>query len=312
MNTVAAVAIAGGLLLSTSAAAGAVDSGSTAGPLGAVLSGSAGGAPEIGGPTGTIPVNTPQLASVANFRDAAGDEGEGYVTEDGKHMRRGIFFRSNGLDKTSDADLAALAALGVADIYDLRGPTESTNPMVGGPDKVPAGAELKTLPIEFGDLVGLAGTITTPEAGRKFMEDANRSFVTDPAKRDQFGKLLTSLAHENGAQVFHCSSGKDRTGWTAMLLQEIAGLSDQTIRDDYLASNDRLKAVNEKTLAMISKMVSPESAAALAPVLAVDPSYLEAGLAQIKSDYGSVDAYLRDGLGLDDGTLAVLKTKLVV
>ncbi|WP_137876489.1 tyrosine-protein phosphatase [Rhodococcus sp. Q] len=54
---------------------------------------------------------------------------------------RGRYASSSGpTDWTiSVADVAALTALGVADIYDLRGRTESTNPMVGGPDWAPRG-----------------------------------------------------------------------------------------------------------------------------------------------------------------------------
>ena len=49
----------------------------------------------------------------------------------------------------------------------------------------------------------------------------------------------------------------------------------------------------------------------LEPALGVDASYLEAGLAQIASDYGTVDGYLTEGLGLTADTIALLKAKLV-
>lgn len=269
MKTFAAVMLTGGLLVGAPTSAGALDTGSL-GPLGALDTGSLDtgslGSGNQSGPS--------TLGSVSNFRDVAGNTDGGYVTADGGHLQRGVFFRSNGLDKASDADLQTLTSLGVADIYDLRGDSEISNPMVGGPDKIPAGAEYTHLPIEFGDLTSLAKTITTPEEGREFLRETNRSFVTDAAKRATFGQLLTSLATEDGAQLFHCSSGKDRTGWTAMLLQTIAGLPQQTIMDDYLLSNTYLEQSNKKTLGLIGLTLGQKAATNLAPVVAVEASYL--------------------------------------
>ncbi len=96
-----------------------------------------------------------------------------------------------------------------------------------------------------------------------------------------------------------------------MLLQSIAGVPAQTIMDDYLLSNTYLQATNEKILAQISQALSPQVATNLEPALGVDASYLEAGLAQIASDYGTVDGYLTEGLGLTPDTIALLKAKLV-
>ncbi|GAA4487278.1 tyrosine/lipid phosphatase LipA [Rhodococcus olei] len=310
MKTFAAALLTGGLLLTAPTAAGAVD----LGPLGALTGSLDSGSLDTGSLGPSTPPNpdaTPRLASVANFRDVAGNDGDGYATTDGHHLERGVFYRSNGLDKTSDADLQTLASLGVADVYDLRGDSEISNPMVGGTDKIPAGAVYKHLPIEFGDLTALAQTIHSPEEGREFLRDANRSFVTDAAKRATFGQLLTSIANEDGAQLFHCSSGKDRTGWTAMLLQTIAGVPQQTIFDDYLLSNSYLEQSNQKTLTMIGLALGQQAATNLAPVLGVETSFLQAGLDQITADYGTVDKYLSEGLGLDSATIAKLKGKLV-
>src|SRR3546814_17735239 len=86
-----------------------------------------------------------------------------------------------------------------------------------------------------------------------------------------------------------------------MVLQTIAGVPAQTIMDDYLLSNTYLQATNEKILAQISQALSPKVATNLEPALGVDASYMEAGLAQIASDYGTVDGYLTEGLGLKIG-----------
>ncbi len=306
MKTFTAVLLAGGLLLTAPTVAGALDTGPL-GPLGALDTGSLG--TESLGPE--ILADTPRLASVANFRDVAGNAGAGYTTPNGHHLNRGVIYRSDAPTKTSEADLATLTALGVADAYDMRGQSEITNPLIGGQDKLPADTVYKNVPIEFSNLIQLAQTITSPEQAAQFLVDTNKSFVTDAAKRTQFATVLTDIANNDGAQLFHCTSGKDRTGWTAMLLQSLAGLPKQTIMNDYLLSNTYLEETNQKILQQITGALGAQAAANLTPILGVDASYLQAGLDQITADYGTVGKYLSEGLDLDEATIAKLKAKLL-
>lgn len=55
----------------------------------------------------------------------------------------------------------------------------------------------------------------------------------------------------------------------------------------------------------------PAMAAIYEPLLGVDASYLQAGLDEISREYGSVDNYLKQGLGLSQETLYVLRGKMV-
>ncbi|WP_430334662.1 tyrosine-protein phosphatase [Rhodococcus sp. ACT016] len=312
-----ALLLAGGIFLSGNTIASALDLGSLGtGSLGSLETGSLGSL-ETGslGSLGTGSTETPldptaKLATITNFRDVAGNDGLGYANTSGRHLKRGVIYRSNALSSAGEADLATLSSLDVTHIYDLRGPTEIANPFVGGPDKLPAGADYKNIPIEFGDLVTLAQTIPSPEAGRQFMIDANRSFVTDPARRAGFTQVLTDIANSDGPVIFHCSAGKDRTGWVAAILQTLAGASPVTVMDDYLLSNEYLAATNAATLAQIRGALGEQVALNLQPVLDVDKSYLEAGLAQMRTSYGSLNGYLTKGLGLDNTTIAKLALKL--
>ena len=100
--------------------------------------------------------------------------------------------------------------------------------------------------------------------------------------------MLLDMANASGPVLFHCKSGKDRTGWTAMVLQTIAGVSPATIMQDYMASN-----------------------AYLARPDAVRESWLQAGLDQVTLTFGSMDAYLKEGLGLTQADIYVLRAKMV-
>jgi uncharacterized protein with beta-barrel porin domain len=139
------------------------------------------------------------------------------------------------------------------------------------------------------------------------MEQTNRAFVSDAGMRGQFGVLFNELASVDAAQLFHCTAGKDRTGWTAAVLQSIAGVDNATIMANYLATNDYTAARVAATL----KALPPSMAAIYEPLLGVQASYLQAGLDEVTAQYGSMDNYLKQGLGLSQETIYVLRGKLV-
>lgn len=303
------VLLAGGLLFAGTGAATALDLGSLAsGSLGSL--GSSGSLGSLDAGSSTPLAATPHLESIANFRDVGGNDGDGYATGLGRHLKRGVVYRANALTSASEADLQTLTGLGITSITDMRGVAEIANPLVGGQDKIPTGADYVNTPIEFADLVQLAQTIQSPEQGRQFMEDTNRSFVTDPVRRAGFAKVLTDIANSDGPVIFHCTSGKDRTGWVSALLQQIGGASAETVMSDYLLSNDYLEPVNTRTLAQIRHALGDQAALNLTPVLGVEASFLQSGLTQMRADYGNLLGYLTDGLGLDNTTIVKLATKM--
>lgn len=246
---------------------------------------------------------TPVLASVDNFRDVAGLDA-GYQGNGGLHLNRGKIYRSNALTP-NDADLATLETLGITRVYDLR-----TEPEIAGKeDRLPAGATRTWLPTLSGDL-GATSALKTPADSVEFMKSMNRKFVTDATVRKSFTDLFTDIANSSGAQVIHCTAGKDRTGWAAAVLQSFAGVSRETVMSDYLLTNQYSAASIDRQLAGVAAARGPEAAALYSPLLHVDASYLQAGLDQLQSDYGSVANYLISGLGLSPQTIAALTAKL--
>lgn len=255
---------------------------------------------------------TPRLSSIANFRDVAGNEGGGYEALANRHLKRGVIYRSNDLASASDEDLATLASLNIKHVYDLRSATEIADPLVGGADKIPAGADYTNIPINFGDLAALAQSLQSPDEGRQFMVDVNRSFITDPAKREGLKQALTAIADSDGPVLIHCTGGKDRTGWISALLLTLSGVQEQTIIDDYLLSNEYLAESNAQALAQIRAGLGEQAALNIEPVLGVDKTYLAAAFEQMRADYGGPIAYLADGLGMEQMTIAKLAKKLVL
>ena len=65
------------------------------------------------------------------------------------------------------------------------------------------------------------------------------------------------------------------------------------------------------TRAGIAASLGEQMAVNMEPLLGVEASYLDAGLAQLDQTYGSVDRYLTEGLGLSPATVMTLKAKLL-
>jgi protein-tyrosine phosphatase len=238
------------------------------------------------------------LASDPNLRDAGG-----YRTADGQWVRMGAVYRSQALSLSS-SDLAVVDTLGITDDYDLR----TTAEIAQSPDVVPAGATYTNLNV-MAD-ISIAPTLTSPASAAQYMQEIEQDFVTDSTARAGFGQLLTGIAESKGAVVYHCTAGKDRTGWASAVLLTLLGVPEQTVMQDYLLSNTYYYD-SASVQAMLKAMPAAE-AAVYAPLLEVQASYLQAGFAQVKASYGSMYDYAVHGLGVSPQTIAKLRAKLLV
>lgn len=241
-----------------------------------------------------------RLASADNFRDVAGP---GYATADGGRLRTGVFYRSNDL-RLTDEDHGLLSSIGLRTVIDLRAPAEIEQ----HPDPEVPGAEamhFDAIGIPMEQVAGLASR----EDAAELMEEVYRGFVTSPKSTTAFGGVLRQLA-SGGPQLFHCSGGKDRTGWVAAMLLHLAGVDDATIEADYLLTNALTAASRARTEAEIERHLGPDGVAVYEPVLVVDTSYLRAALSALRHEYGDRATYLREGLGMDEDVLGTLRRHL--
>ncbi|MBB5915308.1 protein-tyrosine phosphatase [Nocardia transvalensis] len=219
------------------------------------------------------------LQGVQNARDIGG-----YRTTDGRTVRTDLVFRSGELSKATDADLAALTDRGVAIVADLRTGYERAL----APDRVPAGATQ-----QIDDVIGQAPPqvmASTLIAGT----DLYRAFITAPGANEGFASILRDVIDtRDGSVLFHCTAGKDRTGWTAAVLLTVLGVDRDTVNYDYLLSNYYRDAGPNDSLN------------------GVVPPALDAAFDQVNQTYGSFDTYVHDGLKLTDDDIAALKAKML-
>jgi len=256
--------------------------------------------PERGAPL-VIADRSLHLRSAPNFRDVGG-----YRTSDGRWVRMGLAYRSDQLDRLSDADLAKIASLTPALVVDLRTEAERRS----GPDRLPPTAAPLVADVMASSPPDLAAIMraTGPQDAVAFLTQANRQFVSGTSALSAYGVLLGRLDRADGVIVYHCTAGKDRTGWASAVLLTILGVPRATIMADYLASNAYLADKNKAMFAALP----PDRAALLEPLMAVRPAYLDAAFAEVQAHYGGFDRYLTQGLGLNAAVLAGLRSRFLV
>lgn len=250
----------------------------------------------------------PRLAGAPNFRDIGG-----YRTTDGHHVRMGLAYRSDQMNLLGEADLAALAALHPAAVVDLRTSTERQRE----PDRVPPGVDHVILDVAADSTQSLGGDMRLAMAqiaqgqGEALLVAANREFVTLPSARKSYSALVRLILAADGPVVFHCTAGKDRTGWATAIVLTLLGVPRDTVMQDYLLSNERLAAKNAATLSAVAASPGKIPVEYLEPVLTVKPEYIEAAFAEVDRSYGSFDNYAHDGLGLSREEVLALRQKLL-
>ena len=111
------------------------------------------------------------------------------------------------------------------------------------------------------------------------------------AHADNFRLLFDHLLDENTPLVFHCAAGKDRTGIAAALILLALGVPRSVILDDYL-----LTGLHWKVDAEHKTDLPPEVAKVL---VSVDAAFLHAAFKAIDEDFGGIENYLGEQLGID-------------
>jgi protein-tyrosine phosphatase len=243
---------------------------------------------------------------VNNFRDVGGANDQGaYRTSSGRKLRRGVIYRSNAL-APAPPDLAILNTLNIHADYDLRTPGEITRQ----PDIPPTGASYLNINI-VGTPDSPTPALTSIADGISAMETSYTEFVTDSGVRSRFAQLFQKLATTSGSQVYHCSGGKDRTGWTTMILLTVVGVPQSVIIQDYLLTNSYSQASIQASYQQMVTAYGQAYADMYYPLFIADQRYLDAALNQVVTSYGTMASYINDGLGLSSTVQTQLRDKLL-
>jgi protein-tyrosine phosphatase len=258
---------------------------------------------------------TPTLGiSAANARDVGG-----FRTRSGATVRTGIAYRSNALNTLTDADKQTMIAHRIGTVIDLRSPNE----VAANPDGLPPVAYIRRPIWNSGDDFYLAvnriiaGGPAAQQAAlgdggaAKLMRDYYRWMITSPVSRSALAQTMRDVASSPTPVLFHCTSGKDRTGLLSAVILTAVGVDEQTVRRDYLASNTHLEAGNRAQMAYLVEKGLVADPALFAPILGVQRDFLDASFDQMRRSYGSFDRFLTAGLQLSDRDLRTLRSRLI-
>ncbi|MBC7670478.1 MAG: tyrosine-protein phosphatase [Gemmatimonadaceae bacterium] len=238
------------------------------------------------------------LQGIENFRDF-GD----YAAGVGR-LKKGLLFRAAHQAEATDDDLAAMAGLEITTIVDLRRPNERQR----DPSRRWDGFTAQVIDNDLG-VTGedpwhtfLRGSDLSAGSIRDYLVEYYRRAPFKERHLDLFQRYFQALAAARGPVLIHCAAGKDRTGLLAALTHHVAGVSDDDVIDDYLLTNNEERFVRRgpKFAAILEEATGRRpSDAAIRTAMGVEADYLATAIAEMKAQYGSIDGYLEQALGLD-------------
>ena len=258
------------------------------------------------------------LEGLYNTRDLGGIE-----ASDGRWIRPHRLIRSGQLFGMTEGDARVLTeGYGLKTVVDFRTQREkeeSPDPALKGVDhlEIPILDELsvgitRDRESEKGMLKLLTERLDSGvDAAAEYMQGLYRSMVKQEYCRRQYRRFFdVLLRQEEGAVLWHCSAGKDRVGVGTAYLLWALGVPDETVYADYRKVNALTGRVVDRELSRIRTKIPDERLLeCLRSLMQVQDSYLKSVQDEIEKDYGSVDAFLKQEMGLDENARLRLRGK---
>ena len=227
----------------------------------------------------------------------------GLPTMDGRHIRAGLLLRSGTLYFATQADCRRLIEdYHLRAVIDLRGDEE----LAEYPDQMERLPGVRYLHVDaLHDAI--EGIVQSAEARAKlaaarvdevdpaaFMEMVYPFILMRPSGVEAYRALMRCvLETTDGAALWHCHVGRDRCGMASRLREVLLGVPMDLVEKDYLATN------------LYANVPADERTAA-------NPRFIRAALAALEREFGGVEGYAREALGLSDADLAELRSRYLV
>lgn len=228
------------------------------------------------------------LSNTFNTRDLGG-----YVSHDFKYMTKyGIYYRSDRLDRLNKKDIEKLKEQNITTVIDLRSFYEVNK----SPDTEILNSEIDYIHYPFMDELGFE------KALKQEYEQTEILYQNLIDRLDRVGYLIEVLAEKDGAVLFHCTGGQDRTGVLAMLLLMIANVSKEDIIANYCVTSTYL-IEDEDLFANINFKVDKNT-------FVTDPHNIESAYDYICDRYKGIDQYL-SACGVEKKTIETIRNKFL-
>ena len=256
----------------------------------------------------------PILASAPNFRDIGG-----YQSADGRTVRHGQVYRSQLILKPSVADLETLRKIAIRYVCDLRGEHErqvAPNSWIEQPFPVLTHLDIgMDVRAGAGELLGIIAGDPTVNGVRRMMM-FTYGLLPHAFEGKLEGLLNDMIAGAQTPMLIHCTAGKDRTGFLTALILLTLGVSLDEVHYDYALTEkytdmERMMSASAAYLKGIVGDRVEADTEMLRLLCGTSPDYLNAALASIERDYGSVENYLAETAGFDAVKRERLRVRLL-
>lgn len=237
-----------------------------------------------------------------------------------KKIKRGLLLRTGGLDKLTEEDKTKLTQnFGVSTIADFRSSME----LEKAPDQVIEGSINFWLPVipETAEASDIMGNMTPPSEGpisqiiaaaEVDLSDFYWKIIQSEQAQQSYKQFFQLLLGAEGAVLWHCTGGKDRTGIASAMLLCLLGADEETIMQDYLLSNTFYQPQIDK----LQKQVLEETGRTdLLPIttaiVGVSPEAMQTVLEKSAQESGSFADWITQHLSLSEDDLNALKQRFL-
>lgn len=257
------------------------------------------------------------LTGVSNARQLGG-----YFGAEGRKVKNTVLLRSGSLYGASEEELERLTKeYGLTVIIDLRTEQEIKEK----PDPIPEGVVYHAIPVMGEDSTRQLGIVEIYRAypkdpGKAYIEMLRRGALSEnmytgffdseqsmKAYRRFFDVLLS---HEQGAVLWHCTGGKDRTGLATVMVLSLLGVDRETILEDFA----RINQDQQKRISVIVEAAKPYAANAaeleqVAALVGVSVPYMEKVFERAEAECGSMIAFVKQKVGVTEEEVQILRRK---
>jgi protein-tyrosine phosphatase len=231
-----------------------------------------------------------QVEGAYNVRDLGG-----YATKDGRTTQWGVYYRADGMHRLSDESRHALVNMGVGKVIDLRhlAEIEAKRNVFTDDDRVDY------------HHISLINPVSLASKQIRCLGDLYVGMLE--GSQAELRRVFALLAESGGADLFHCSAGKDRTGVVSVLLLELAGVPHETIKEDF--------SLTAACLAPIMHEFRSERPADMPEELyenfiGCDPANMDMMLQHLQDKYTNAERYLLS-IGLSEEQIQAIKDRFV-
>lgn len=256
------------------------------------------------------------IAELKNARQLGG-----YIGADGRPVKDGLLIRTEGLDKLSDEAAADLAKqYAIAYVVDFRMEYEralaadkeipgATNEWITVYEMDMTDPEIAQLMVRISKAENeLQKSVEYAKTGR--LATLYTEILLSDRGQKGYARFFEILLNADGPVLWHCTYGKDRTGVAAALLLYALGVDEDTIMEDFLLTNEVYRENITKMEAGLKAAGYDDAVVGEAQAMAgVKGEYLKAAFDAVKKEYGSMENYIRNQLGVSDEALHQLREK---